>query len=441
MNRNNIDPVREQSLLLRRRLVVAVVARIRLHRRLGERTQGGSVVIVAGIKKGGGKKSRRQSKRQLDNLTKTVDFLKNQINCGYVSDVSRNLYNQNACVSPSQHLSREITESPVSVPLFDFNLETKLKEPSVPVTSSRDLETLTKIQLFDDVNWSELRYAETQKLYNQSPGFVNLETNEEIKAYDSQRQYVHAEKAYAAISLAIIKQKQALQNCFNDLIHWARDEDLTADTLSNKISSLFSEGDFHKISTDILQLVCGHRAEIIQMRRDGIFRHVKDPLMKSTLRKISPSCYNLFNAEKFTAAIEKAGGVRKCFFPLNKKGVFGTSSQGDPKKASSCPSQGKPQQPLPSQGNTWPSQAHNHGHDHNYNETRLPPSQGVYNHCCPSQGPANRRPFRAGNTGNKDSFQSQQQHSHANQRSDEHFNRKRPANNASRYQGQKRKRF
>lgn len=56
------------------------------------------------------------------------------------------------------------------------------------------------------------------------------------------------------------------------------------------------------------------------MPRGGIFRHVRDSLMKSTLSKIPPSCHNLFDAEKFTTAIEKAGGVRKCFFPLNKKG-------------------------------------------------------------------------------------------------------------------------
>ncbi|KAJ8727632.1 hypothetical protein PYW07_001751 [Mythimna separata] len=47
-------------------------------------------------------------------------------------------------------------------------------------------------------------------------------------------------------------------------------------------------------------------------------KEAKDPLMKASLKKIPPTCTNLFNAEKFTAAVEKAGGVRKCFWPLKK---------------------------------------------------------------------------------------------------------------------------
>ncbi|KAJ8733705.1 hypothetical protein PYW07_014256 [Mythimna separata] len=67
-----------------------------------------------------------------------------------------------------------------------------------------------------------------------------------------------------------------------------------------------------------LQIICGHRAEILQMRRDCVTKQAKDPLMKASLKKIPPTCTNLFNAEKFTAAVEKAGGVRKCFWPLKK---------------------------------------------------------------------------------------------------------------------------
>ncbi|KAH9636093.1 hypothetical protein HF086_008393 [Spodoptera exigua] len=54
------------------------------------------------------------------------------------------------------------------------------------------------------------------------------------------------------------------------------------------------------------------------MRRDCVTKQAKDPLMKASLKKIPPTCTNLFNAEKFTAAIEKSGGVRKCFWPLQK---------------------------------------------------------------------------------------------------------------------------
>lgn len=76
------------------------------------------------------------------------------------------------------------------------------------------------------------------------------------------------------------------------------------------------EGNYNKISGDLLQLACGHRADIIEQRRDAILKSVKDKFMRSNLRKIPPSSSFLFNKEAFSSAIEKAGGAGKVFWPL-----------------------------------------------------------------------------------------------------------------------------
>lgn len=111
----------------------------------------------------------------------------------------------------------------------------------------------------------------------------------------------HADKTLAALTMCVIKQMEALQNGSRHVLSWAKDYDsFNYDVLHQKISPLCSSGDFHKSSTDLMQLICGQRAEIIQIRRDAILKHVKDLVAKSSLHKVPPSAINLFSAEKFT---------------------------------------------------------------------------------------------------------------------------------------------
>ncbi|KAL0810983.1 hypothetical protein ABMA28_010275 [Loxostege sticticalis] len=279
---------------------------------------------------------------------------------------------------------------------FSFDFETKLKEPAVPKTPELFLKILQDVQHFDKKEWCEVRYSEVQKLYNHTPGFIDLEANDEIRSYDQLRHLAYADKAYSALTFCVLKQNQALQTSLNELLMWARSaEHLTVESLHEKINDLFCKGDVSKISSDMLQLVCGHRAEVIQMRRDGITNFVRDPLMKSTLRKIPPSNQNLFNAEAFTSALEKIGGVKKAFMPLTKQSSSGPGSQpGTSKAAARHPSQGLAYHYTPSQG-TSHGYAASAPHPH-YTHTQA--SQA----CChnrPSQGhysTVERRPSNIG---------------------------------------------
>lgn len=322
-------------------------------------------------KRRGGKHSRKSRKdnRQMHKLFREVSALRNQIAlsssvpCGgaeptsvvdndlLIDDsVSGILYNDgsDACASePTQ----------VQLP-FNFDIETKLKEPAVPKAPDNLLKALQDIQYFNKSEWSEVRYSEVQKSYCHTPGFIDLEANEEIRAYDQLRHLAYADKAYAALTFCALKQRQALSSTLTELLSWAHaEQDLNFNSLQDKITEVFSKGDFHKASSDMLQLICGHRAEVLQMRRDGITNHVRDPLIKATLRKIPPSDRHLFESEAFTASLEKMGGVKKTFVPLTKP-TSGSASQAGPSKVARHPPQGS---------------AHYHG-----------PSQGTSHGCCAS---------------------------------------------------------
>lgn len=232
--------------------------------------------------------------------------------------------------------------------LFRFDIQVKLKEPSVPKTPENYLKMLTDIQHFDKSEWCEVRYSEVQKNYNYSPGFTELEMNEEVKAYDSQRHLAYADKAYGALTFCALKQREALQSSMTDLISWVRASgNVTPDQLHEKIGELLSEGDYHKVSSDMLQLICGHRAETVQMRRDGIINFVRDPLVKSALRRIPPSKEHVFNSELLTSMLEKTGGVKKAFLPSYQNKP---ASQAGAKTATRYPSQGLANLVVPSQG-------------------------------------------------------------------------------------------
>lgn len=296
------------------------------------------------------------------------------------SGVSRNLYEEIGD-------NASVIDVPKNV---NFNIQTKLKEPSMPKSSEHHLKLLCDLQHWDTSNWNEIRYSETQKAYNHKPGFTDIEINEEVAAFQSPRHLLYADKAFAALTMCILKQKESLQKVLLDFGQWSKVSTPDYEVINNKLLELINCGDFQTTSADLLQLVCGHRAEILQMRRDCVIKQVKEPLVKSTLRKIPPTHTNLFNADKFTAALEKAGGVRKCFWPLKKSN--NSTSQVETHKTT-VSSQEYATRKRPSQGCQ-----HGSCHVQGCCQT-APPPQGGYNyyshgHSSHSVAPNNRGLFR-----------------------------------------------
>lgn len=213
---------------------------------------------------------------------------------------------------------------------FSLSIGTKLKEPSVPHASSAFLDQLTILQRFGLSDWNSVRYADVQKLYVHEPGFTNLEHNDEIKRYDTSKFTAQMEKAFSGITYALLKQRDVMQNEMRSFLLWAQQsEQLNHANIVEKITEIFTKGEYPKITSDIFQLVCGHRAELVQYRREAIIASVKDPYHKSALRKIPPTCSHLFDSDKFTTVLEKAGGVKSVFWPKNKDRT-NSAPQNDP---------------------------------------------------------------------------------------------------------------
>ncbi|KAL0893338.1 hypothetical protein ABMA27_014929 [Loxostege sticticalis] len=339
-------------------------------------------------KKRGGKRKRQRERYRFHKLSQEVEELRkrvsfrdersyphlnfNDLNSDELIDdnISGDLYKNS-----DDDRSRKSDIPPESLV---FGIETKLKEPSVPKTPQHYLATLNDIQHFESNDWCEVRYAETQKLYSHSPGFVELDINEEVKAYDSLRHLAHSERAYAALTFCVLKQREIIQTSLRNLLQWGRDSSFRCEDLEEKVNDFFLKGDLPKVSSDLLQLVCGHRAETIQMRRDGITNYIRDPLVKAAVRKVPPDCQHIFKAESLAAVLEKAGGVKKALLPLNKS-LNTHASQAGSSKAEYRPPQGQVYRNVPSQGISTGCCAPLHiPHTHQ-------PSQGC-GQICPSQG-------------------------------------------------------
>lgn len=204
-------------------------------------------------------------------------------------------------------------------PQFDFSFGTKVKDPAVPPASAAYLGHLKTLQHFEQADWNCVRYVDAQKQYVHAPGFTSLEPNAEISNYDNSKFTAHMETAFSGLTFALLKQSELIRSDMRDFLHWVQQEKEPNYTqIFTKLNDIFTNGEYPKVTSDLFQITCGHRAELIQYRRDAILNSVKDPVHKEALKRIPPSCAALFEEEKFTAILDKAGGVKNIFWPKNK---------------------------------------------------------------------------------------------------------------------------
>lgn len=261
------------------------------------------------------KRNKRKKSDKYDRLEREMNMIKK-----YIFSRDQGSQGDNIDLDVSGEMYEQQSEHEESHQKIKVVVATKVKEPSVPRTSPEMLESLKTFQRFNREDWSEVRYADVQKLYTSSPGFVNLEANDEVRRFDGSKHICNAEKAYASITFALFKQRDALQAEMEKLMNWAH-QNGTVDykDLFEKVSAIFSESEYCKTTADAFQIVCGHRAELVQQRRETILSSVKDQHHKLALRKIPPSCNHLFDADKFSSVLDKAGGMNKVFWPKGGK--------------------------------------------------------------------------------------------------------------------------
>lgn len=312
-------------------------------------------------------KRRRRSHhtRKLNQLIEAVGVLQNKMsstqghnNQDSVNDdvidpnVSGELFDEDTRSVNDEQTDRE---GAIGTPALNVVMHTKVKEPTIPQAPDDMLQQLKDLQRFDRPDWNSVRYVEVQKQYLRSPGFTNLDPNDEVRRYDHSKFTSNMESAFAGLTFALLKQREILQEEMNNFLIWAQlnDADLSYTNIHAKISEIFSQGEYSKVASDIIQMVCGHRAELVQHRREGILAAIKDPYHKSTLRKIPPSCSTLFQKDQFNAVLDKAGGVNKIFWAKGKD-RNNTAPQYDPGTSSKSQNYFVGRQNTHSKHNTHP---------------------------------------------------------------------------------------
>lgn len=215
-------------------------------------------------------------------------------------------------------------------------LSTTLKDPPYPQSNEKHLEKITQLQRFKSSDWYAIRFSEAQKKYVATPGFVELNVNDELRRFNASgsnedRLYL-IERTFAALSNAILTQKDELRTNLQSLVDWSNDKSttLSSKTLFDKIEEVFGkESNFTKVTDDILQISCGRRADCISMRRDGILKKISEEYHCGALQKIPPSAENLFDGDMLAAYLQKIGGAEKltaCFQPSQQTRPATTAS-------------------------------------------------------------------------------------------------------------------
>lgn len=274
------------------------------------------------------KRRRRVSSLKFELLSQQVTFLTNLITQSQVNNVP--VRNE----SESLPISTPVPDNPVSAeglalqPPPGANTEktqlnisdysTVVKDPLYPKSNERHLKKLEELQHFNLDDWHSIRFSEAQKKYLCTPGFTELKVNEELGRFEPStnedyRLYL-LERSFAAMSNAMLIQKDELRNALQNLINWSGDKEtkLSPTSLFEKVEQIFNkDSEFMKVSDDLLQITCGRRADFIRLRRDLILKQIPDQYNSAGVEKIPPSSEHLFNSELLSKYLHKIGGAEK----------------------------------------------------------------------------------------------------------------------------------
>ncbi|KOB79363.1 putative transposon Ty3-I Gag-Pol polyprotein, partial [Operophtera brumata] len=232
---------------------------------------------------------------------------------------------------------------------FSFEAATAEAEPHIPKATDHMLAKGLEIQRLNSENWSNLRYREAEKALHASPVFVALKVNPQLASLtqkwcssDTLTKYDHT---LGVLTHGLLMQREA----FKDAI-WSVGKEGMASTqaMSDSIQRnlLSPDSTFHKVTDQILQYVCGRRADVLTSRR--LTYSSPNVAMDSILQTIPPSATHLFNEEKLTEALKVNGGFHR-FFP-SKRGTWPGGKKQPGKREFRKSDRGRQDQPKKAKG-------------------------------------------------------------------------------------------
>lgn len=189
-------------------------------------------------------------------------------------------------------------------PSFDFSPVTREQEPIIPEPEPNIKAQGLDCQRLGSSSWNRIRYIEVQKKLQASPVFSQLLTNHGLNSQTTPYSefLAKSDSTFGTLCHGLLKQRQCFQTAILEIISKHPE---SAETVKAMFGETQSE--FRIISDDLLQLVCGKRAEVLDLRRK--FHGNVNQALSPLLQKIPPSATHLFEEEKFEL-FRKEQGLR-----------------------------------------------------------------------------------------------------------------------------------
>lgn len=209
-----------------------------------------------------------------------------------------------------------------SWPELEFLPAVKEAEPAIPAPSEHIKAEGIACQRFGTDAWNRIRYKEVAKRLQASPVFNTLKINAELSDLGIQTSGLLTKQdgVLGTIVHGLLCQRKALAEELKKLA-------VKFPAAAADLKTLLSEGsEFKATSDDLLQFVCAHRAETIDLRRKS-FKTNSDAL-SSMLQQIPPSETHLFQEDKLSLFIRDNGGTSRIFpsrfgkFPEKTKQLY-----------------------------------------------------------------------------------------------------------------------
>lgn len=226
---------------------------------------------------------------------------------------------------------------------FDFSPKTKEQEPSIPEPNAEIKLQGISCQRLGESSWNKIRYADVLKKLHASPVFSSLSVNAQLKHLLPSNPHSdfleRTEGSYGTISHGLLLQRSAFQTALNKILEACPD---AAKTITAELTGENSA--FRECSDNLLQYVCGKRAETIEMRRKLLSPLTPNAVL--ALNKIPPSESALFDDSKVEELLKMQGFNLR---PLKRKYPLArqeTRSQKYPRKPVKKPHYNKDRQKL-----------------------------------------------------------------------------------------------
>nr|CAH7734071.1 unnamed protein product [Callosobruchus chinensis] len=191
---------------------------------------------------------------------------------------------------------------PVEEEEFDFTPRTREQDPPIPPPTKKIELQGIEYQRLVSLSFSKVRYADVQKKLQAVPVFSALKLKTELANLAPTGSFnesqVRSDTTLACITHGLLLQREALAKSVCEL------EVKYLEAASDLKKSFLSQGsDVRILSDDLLQYICGRRAEIIDMRRKLI--KPRNAYVSTLLDQIPPSSTHLFDEEKLATLYQQ----------------------------------------------------------------------------------------------------------------------------------------